>query len=197
MKRITWAIGLLVAFAAPGQSTPVPAITTIPASGDVSGAPGDTVGWGFQLTFSDPSNWVVLNDSYFTGAQVYGGYQDYIVSQFIVAGPAPESSPVTVNYVHSSSGLGEFDIYSFAPPGASITGNINVDYCIFSQDPNDPSFDPASFVTSGVASAAVDVTVPAAVPEPRTAFLLMAAIALALWRRFVTRHPAGNASSGS
>ena len=193
MNRITWAMGLLVAFAATGRSTPVlPTITTIPVSGDVSGNPGDTVGWGLTLTFNAPSDWVVLNDSYFTGAQVYGAYQDYVSSQFIVAGPAPESSPVTVDYVQGSTGLGEFDIYSFAPPGSSITGDINVDYSIFSQDPNDPLFDPASFVTSGVASAAVDVIVPPAVPEPGTVFLVVAAaIALALWRRIAGRGTAG------
>jgi len=56
---------------------------------------------------------------------------------------------------------------------------------VFSQDPNSPSFDPSSFVTSGTVSAAAEVDVNT-VPEPASMLLGGAGslmLALAAWRR--------------
>ncbi len=150
----------------------VPSIQALPST--VQGRPGTAVGWGLTLTYTAPGDWVLLNDSFFTGSPVYGTYKDYVVNEFIVAGPAPESSSVTVPFSSGTAGLGEFDINAKVPY-TSVPGNIVVDYSIFSQDPNSPTFDPTSFVGSGQASAAVTVNI---VPEPGTFALLLAAFSL-------------------
>lgn len=188
MKRITFCVGLWLggAFCALAIPSPIlPTITAIPSNGTVGGPPGTVVGWGVNVTFNDPSNWVVLNDSNFTGAPTYGTYHDYLPTEFIVAGPTPESSSVTVPFVPGSTGLGEFDINPTAPPGAPIGGNINVDYTIFSQDPNDPSFDPGSFVSSGTVPVSVTVLV---TPEPASwGLVLMFALPFVVFQRFRSR----------
>ena len=153
----------------------VPTITLIPLSGNVAGAPGTAVGWGFTLTFTNAADWVLLTGSEFTGSQVNGTYVDYLsepTAPLYVAGPAPESSIVNQVWNASSSlGVAEFDIFNTANPGL-ITGNINIHYSVFSQDPNSPTFDPGSvlvadaFVTD---QASVDV-----LPEPATAGLILA-----------------------
>jgi len=150
-------------------------IDTIPSSGDVSGYPGTVVGWGITLTDTG-SDWVVLNDSYFTGSQVNGTYVDYVASNFYVAGPSPESPTLMESWNSGTmSGLGEFDLNATAPPGLLISGDINVDYSLFSQDPNNPDFDPDSFVSSGTLSAAVQIQ---SLPEPASIGLVGLALPL-------------------
>jgi hypothetical protein len=116
-----------------------------------------------------------LNDSFFTGTPVYGTYKDYIANEFIVAGPGPESPIVNVPFSRPATGLGEFDINSTAAY-VSVEGNAVIDYSIFSQDPNSPTFDPSSFVASGQASAPVTINI---VPEPATVGLCLGAAAFA------------------
>jgi hypothetical protein len=70
-------------------------LTLIPTSGTISGLLGSAVGWGYDITNNEPTDWVVLNDSFVTGGLntgTYGTYVDYISSDFIVINPssAPE-----------------------------------------------------------------------------------------------------------
>jgi hypothetical protein len=151
-------------------------------SGAAGGLPGTTVGWGFTLTDTSTSNWIVLNDSTFIGSPVYGSYTDYVSSMFYVAGP---SSTLQVSWNKALlSGTGEFDIFATDPAGAVTPGTINVDYSVFSQDPNSPTFDPSSLVTSGTFSDPVQIEV---TPEPASWTLLIAAALLSAmlpgWRR--------------
>jgi len=193
MKRTIVGAVWAFALAAVAQAATL-SIETIPVSGNVSGVPGSVVGWGFTLTDTETDEWIVLNDSYFTGSTVYGTYVDYVASNFYVAGPSPESQTLNEPWNPSTSpptGLGEFDINATAPPGF-ITGDINVDYQLFSQDPNDPDFDPdTAFISSGTFSAPVQADV---VPEPATmavtgATLLALAFAIRRRRRGVVRPP--------
>ncbi len=188
MKRLSLVVLLAAALAALAYGDPTITISTLPLSGTVGGAPGTVVGWGFTLTDTFPDQWVILNDSSFTGLQVNGTYVDYVVDNFYVAGPAPESSTLQVAWNPSlipPQGLGEFDLNPTALPGAPITGNILVDYQLFSQDPSSPDFDPdTSFITAGSVDAAVDINV---VPEPASIFLIGGSILLLAiafrWRR--------------
>jgi hypothetical protein len=163
-------------------------LTLTPASGTVSGAPGQAVGWGFTLTDSGP-DYIVLADSYLVATPVYGTYTDYIVNQFYLAGPAPESSVIVSPWDQSTqSGTGEFDLYSTDPVYSSFSGLINVDYDLFSVDPNNPNFDPGlDFVGSGTFSDSVTVNV---TPEPATWVLMFLPIAAMVFFGF-RRHPAG------
>jgi len=158
-------------------------------SGTVSGASGAVVGWGYDITNNDVNDWLVLNDSFVTGslnAGTFGTYQDYIASSFIVIDPS--SSTGDVAFSQGTAGTGEFDIDNFVPP-TTISGGISIDYSLFSQDPNNPSFDPNSFVSSGTVSAAAAVQV-GLVPEPATVMLTgfaLLPLAVAGWRRSRTR----------
>ena len=188
MKRITMAFLVAAAFAACAQPAPIPAITLLPSSG--SGNPGTAVGWGFVLSYTAPSDWVVLTGSEFAGSQVYGTYVDYLSlsnAPLYVAGPAPENSLVRQPWNSSSKpplGLGEFDINSTALVGVSITGNIVVHYSVFSQDPNSPTFDPdtSTVVADATLSEPVQVSIS---PEPASLFLISIALLpllLKCWR---------------
>jgi len=175
MKRTFSYILLAVSFAVGMQATPTPTITVTPASGTVAALPGGLVGWGFTLNYSAPSDWVILTGSEFTGSTVYGSYSDYLslaTAPLYIAGPAPESSTVTQAFNSSSQlGLGAFQFNSTALPGAVIAGNIVIHYSVFSEDPNNPAFDP------GVDTVVADATVTDAVktvvtPEPGASALL-------------------------
>ena len=185
MNRIVLVL-MAAAFASWAQAD---SLTLTPTSGVVAGAPGTAVGWGFTLTDTSPSNWVVLNDSTFIGSPVYGSYADYVSLAFYVAGPAPESPTVAQAWNQALQlGVGTFLIYATDPGGILIPGTINVDYSVFSQDPNDPNFDPNSFVTAGTFSDPVQIQV---TPEPASWILLMGVALLASvmpnWRRKLAR----------
>lgn len=194
MKRINLTFLMMAAFAACAVSAPVPVptLTLLPSSGNLAGNPGAVVGWGFTLTYSAPSDWVVLTGSQFTGSPVYGTYVDYLSlgnAPFYVAGPAPESATVQQAWSGSPLGLGEFDINSTAATGVSITGNIVVHYSIFSQDPNSPTFNPdtSTVVADATLTEAARVNVS---PEPASLLMMSAGLmplAWAGWRRRKTR----------
>jgi len=146
------------------------------------GAPGTAVGYGFTLT-NTTNDWIVLNDSTFDGgsaqASVYGSYTDYIVNQYYVAGPAPESAVVIAPWdQNTQSGAGEFDIYASSAYFTQIAGTVSVDYSLFSQDPNDPNFDPDSLISNGTITNAVEFE---ATPEPSSWVLMCLPLALLMF----------------
>jgi hypothetical protein len=186
MNRIVLVL-MAAAFVTCAQADPT--LTLLPTSGAVGGLPGTTVGWGFTLTDTSTSNWIVLNDSYFVGSPVYGTYTDYVSLAFDVAGPAPESPTVSQAWNQALQlGVGAFLIYATDPGGIVIPGTINVDYSVFSQDPNNPNFDPNSFLTAGTFSDPVQILV---TPEPASWILLtgagLVAAMLPNWRRKLVR----------
>lgn len=180
MKRIVFA-AFLTAFATCAYAAPV--LQLIPAS--AGALPGGVTGWGYDISNPDPTDFVVLNDSFVTGGLstgIFGHYVDYIASNFIVIGPGGDTGPVAFNR-GALAGVGEFDFNAVVPVGTHVTGSINIDYDLFSQDPNSPNFDPNSFVGSGTFSAAGEAVV---VPEPGAGALMgvaLMAIGLIVWRR--------------
>ena len=153
-----------------------------PINGALSGAPGDTVGWGFTLT-NDTDYLVVTGSDFCVGiiaspcSNALGTYSDFIGPSFVVVGPSPESSPVIQSFDPSTmTGLGSFLISSSALSGQSLSGEIVVTYDLYSVDPNDPAFDPiVDTISSGnqiTADASVTVAGTAAVPEPSAVLLL-------------------------
>jgi len=146
-----------------------PVFTLVPAT--ASGAPGTVIGWGYDIFNNDPSNFLVLNDSFVTGplsTGTFGTYVDYIASNFIVI--APDTDTGVVPFMQGSAGVGEFDIKTFVP-FMQIPGSINIDYTLFSQDPNSPTFDPSSFVDSATVSATAAANI---APDPASGALFLA-----------------------
>ncbi|HLK18831.1 MAG TPA: hypothetical protein VKT81_07740 [Bryobacteraceae bacterium] len=187
MKRTLLTVLFAAVIAASARAD---SLSLIPNSGTVSGQPGTVAGWGFNFTNSDPSNWVVLNDSFVTGSLstgTFGNYVDYIAPSpgLIVINPNSDSGDVAFSQGTPGSGTGEFDILAFVPP-MTITGGISVDYSVFSQDPNSPAFDPGSFIATGTVSATAAVDVASSVPEPASVGVAITTLMLAgipLWRR--------------
>ena len=172
MKRALFAVLSAGLFATCVHAAPIFQLT--PSSGIVSGVPGSTVGWGFTLT--NTSNFLVVTGASFTPASLYGTFQDYISAfNFVVVGPAPESSTVTQSFSSvNHSGVGSFIINSTAPTGISIAGSLVLEYSVFSVDPNDPNFNPDidTVIADATASAPADVNI---APEPASLFLTIAA----------------------
>jgi hypothetical protein len=165
MKRVILAV-VATAFAATAYAGPM--FTLIPTDATTN-VPGGITGWGYDIKNTDLANFLVLNDSFASGslaAGTYGTYVDYLASNFIVIGPNGDSGPVAFN--QGTSGVGEFDFNQFVPNPTHVPGDISIDYSLFSQDPNSPTFDPGSFVTSGTVSATAEASV---VPEPASELL--------------------------
>lgn len=99
-----------------------------------------------------------------------GNYVDYLAKEFTVINPGSSTGSVSFSRGAPGAGTGEFDIHALAPL-TTITGAINIDYAVFSQDPNSPTFDPGSFVSAGTLSANAEVEVTSPVPEPGSAGL--------------------------
>lgn len=175
MKRIALPF-LLAAFAAASFATTLPQITLTETPASVE--PGGVIGLGFTLTNNNPSDYVVLTGSDFTGTPVYGTYRDYLATgPLYVAGPSPESATITQPWNGSSMlGVGEFDTFATDPSGTTVAGSIDIHYSVFSQDPNSPTFDPGSQVGPPDNILAVPVTF---VVSPEPASVALTGIALA------------------
>jgi hypothetical protein len=174
MKPILPSLFLAALFAWTAQADPI--FVLVPSGGTISGNSGGIVGWGYDVTNNDPANWLVLDDSFATGSLAsgtFGTYMDYIASTFIVIDPSQSGG--TVLFSQGTSGTGEFDIDAVVPPNMVIPGSIGLDYSLFSEDPNSPTFDPSSLVTNGTVFATAQVNVnTTAVPEPGSLWFAVA-----------------------
>jgi hypothetical protein len=190
---------VLIALGGLAHADSVPTLTLSPPSGALTGAAGATVGWGFTIT--NTSNFLLITSSDFCVGPIaspcsnsLGTFTDFIASdQFVVVGPAPESSSVSQAFSASLfSGIGSFLINNTAHPGDSVLGQIVLTYDLFSVSPNDPNFNPiADTISNGnflTADASVSVAGATATPEPGTSLLvscgLLALLGLGAKKRF-------------
>ena len=113
-----------------------------PMNGSATGAPGDTVGWGFTLTNTDVDYLAVTGSNFDVGCQgcpgpsaTIGSYADFIGGPFYVLGPG-EGTTLTQSFDDGmQTGVGAFAISNSAPGGTVLNGYIEVDYETFSCDP--------------------------------------------------------------
>jgi hypothetical protein len=145
----------------------------------LSAKPGNTVEWFANL--SDPIDLGAGLSLVFTGSSfnvpcqgcapppaAVGTYTDLIGAGFVVLAPAGNccGDPQAV----TNEPIGIFAISPTAPYGL-INGFLEIDYALFSDDPNDPNFNPDTQTVNpdvrAFAAVAVDV-----VPEPGTMGLL-------------------------
>jgi hypothetical protein len=158
-------------------------LTLTPTSGDVAGAPGTAIGWGFTLTDTG-SDYVILDDSFLTSVATsgYGNYVDYIVNQFVEAGPSPESPTVSQTWDSTlQTGVGEFDLAASDSYPQNFSGTITVQYDLFS---GDPSLGASTDLGQSSITLPVDIQV---TPEPSSWLLLATGLAALMgfaWRKF-------------
>jgi hypothetical protein len=164
----------------------VPLLTLMPITGAISGAPGDTIGWGF--TISNDTDYLTVTSAQFCLDPVVtpactpptiGTFTDFISQfNFVVVGPAPESTMVSQSFdATAHTGIGSFTIDTGASAGSTNIGEIVLTYDLFSRSPNDPDFNPDTdtIETNQFLTANASVTVLA--PEPATWLLLGSTLA--------------------
>jgi hypothetical protein len=141
--------------------------TTQPAGGAVSGAPGDVVGWGYQLVNTDTDHWYVataLNVSSFSLGSPDASYFDFPILA-PGAGAAAGFDPV------SHTGLFGLQIFPFALPTQTETGTFGLVGEWWSGDP----FAGGAFLQDAdaiVVPLSLEVVQAGTVPLPGTAWLI-------------------------
>jgi hypothetical protein len=171
-------------------------LTLDPVGGDVSGSPGNTVGWGYTLD-NGTSDYLIVSDSNFceagqdplltTCSPTLGAstYTDFTSSNFILIAPGGTASasfdPGTL------SGVGEYSLDPAITSGSDV-GSITVVYDLFDADPtqgaaNQICADPDLGVCDFEVSAAAEVDVlggTSPVPEPANTGLLTGGFLVAI-----------------
>src|SRR5687767_5006020 len=99
-EMIRWVMSICVVFAAV-----------------MGAAPGDTVGWGYEIINDDPANWLVIS-SFNSDAFQYGSLNDFIFDYPIVA----PGATITMPYLAGLQGLAEFTWDVTAPAGFTNSG---------------------------------------------------------------------------
>ncbi len=187
-------LGVLLIIAA-AKADPI-TLTLLPAGGAVSGAPGDTVGWGFSLT-NGSDNYLIVANSYFCQAgedpffgactQTLGTYMDFIAWNGVML--APGDSRVEAYDGTIMAGVGAYTIDNAATPGSVDAGAISVVYNLFEGDPFVDGIPvDGDFEIFNTASVTVEDRLNP-VPEPATVLLILAPLAALIARVRVRREP--------
>jgi hypothetical protein len=176
IAKKAWCAGWVLCAALPALAQTL----TLTPSGNLTGASGSTVGWGFTIV-NPTLKWIEITSANFcegssgetsscTGPSI-GTFTDFI-SGFndIVVGPNPNSTTVSQAFkLTSDMGIGGFLIT--ASSGTTGTAQIVLTYNVFSVSPDDPSFDPDSDTVStdnfltAPASVAIQASTPPSPPS--------------------------------
>ena len=185
-KRLFWqpilVAGLFLFLTCPVSAGVVFAL--LPADGNVSGAPGSLVGWGYALTNTDPSNWFMstnLNsDSFSNGTPT-------LLFDFPIVAPG---GTVTEAFDSVNSiGLFELQWDVSAPAGFVNTGNFTLSGEWWDGDPLNGG---------GFIATAPDIALPysatvaqgsSTVPEPSSWWLCLSVLIAVACRRTLVRLP--------
>jgi hypothetical protein len=152
-------------------------LTLIPASGNISGAPGSTVGWGYTLT-NNTSEWIqtmnVSSDPFQKGTP-------NVILDFPAVAPDGSvtldfSLVTTASCAFTPCGLYELAWDTAAPAGFVNSGTFTVSSDFFSAEPGTPGA--VDLGPAPDASAAYSATVRGThvTPEPSGLFLLVSGL---------------------
>jgi hypothetical protein len=150
---------------------------TGPVGGAVSGLPGQTVGWGYQLVNTDTSNWFVpttLNASSLSIGSPDASYFD-----FPILAPGASANAAFDALLHA--GLYGLQIFPFALAGQSDSGLFTLSGEWWSGDP----LAGGTFLQAadGVQAAFLVTVAAEALPLPGSLPLLVLGMVLLLWRQ--------------
>jgi hypothetical protein len=171
------ALAIGVALLLPLTLVGAPTTLTLLPGPDLAGPAGGSVGWGYTLTNGDADNWLIVSDVSFSGVAAGDSFTDLMSGAFPALEPGGTRT-VPFDPANPTAGLGIYDIGTGYPLDALITGDIFVDYDLYSNP--EGTGDP---VGGSIGPIAVSITVnaeaPQTVPEPATGLLVAALLGLA------------------
>lgn len=187
MRLARWiAVATLVIGAPAVHAEPVTTFgfTLLPADGAITGAPGETIGWGYSLSNYSLTDWLLVG---FPSADPFvNATPDASVFDFPILAPGETR---VVAYTPASDGAFGSGLYQItwnetAPIGTIETGSFTLSADFYDADPFDfESEQIAQFLREAIPqtvtySASV-IPAPTSVPEPATLVLTGAGLALA------------------
>jgi hypothetical protein len=144
----------------------------IPPSGNIQGAPGSTIGWGYSIANQSSSQWLettLLNADLVQNATFDFSYFDLPIL-------APDTT-VTVTFdTVAFTGLAALTWDASAPAGFTNSGNFYLSAQWLNGDP----FGGGNFLAEADATAAYSATVSVATPEPSAVMTLATELILPL-----------------
>jgi hypothetical protein len=175
--RMMMVLGVLILLAAPAAVADSYTFSLIPADGAVAGPPGSTVGWGYSIINTSPSDWLVTtalsSDAFLNGTPA-------AIFDFPDLGPGVTGT-VPFDPI-APAGLFELTWDITAPVGFVNSGSFDLSAEFWSGDP----------LAGGVfVASAPDTLAPytaTVTPEPPTLVLLLGALtATGILRRLFAR----------
>ena len=161
-------IGLVLLFGSPSAyAIPDWSFDTIPATGEVVGTPGTTVGWGYTISNPDPVNWLFVSG---LSADAFENGTPLVLFDFPLVGPGTLSVP----------NEGVNGLFALTWDAVAPVGFVNRGTFILSADwyDGDPLAGGNFLQAAPERSAAYSATVTSpAVPEPASLFLLGSGLA--------------------
>lgn len=175
-------VGIMVFLAFPVSADVM--VSLLPSDGNISGPPGSTIGWGYSLTNTDPSNWFVSTN---LNADSFSNGTPSLLFDFPIL--APGGSVTEAFDSVNSIGLYELIWDPGAPVGFVNGGNFTLSGEWWDGDPlNGGNLIAAAPDVSLAYSATVTQGSSSAVPEPSSWVLFVSAISVMFWRRLAVRN---------
>ena len=177
MRLLTW---VLWAATIPALSAD-PLFTLDPLDGALVGLPGQTVGWGLTIQ-NETSGWLVITSATYDQTTSIGDFIDFVTPQFFLYALPPNETWTRAFNPAASEGFGAYVIDgSFALPGDTASGDLDLLFEIHSINPNGPDYNPLNDTVNGsqaLLSASVTYGTGAEVPEPASVAMTLAGLAL-------------------
>jgi hypothetical protein len=165
-----------------------PALILNPIDGVISGSPGETVGWGFDLT-ADPDNWTTIIGTIplFESNPGMGMFTDFMSPQGgPVGGALPANTPDWIQTFDANAftGFGGYTIDPLAAIGDSDIGMFLVQYEQFSDDPTTCG---QCFLASGEFFVDFTVNTVSPAPEPASSVTMLGGAGLVALAALIKR----------
>jgi hypothetical protein len=158
-------------------------LTLIPASGDVSGPPGSTVGWGYTIT-NNTAEWIqTMNVS----AHPFQNGTPNLIFDFPAVAPDGSvtldfSLVATPSCVSPPCGLYELTWDSGAPKAFTNSGTFTVSSDFFSGNPSTPGSVDLGPAPDASAAYSATVSSTGVSPEPSSLLLLVSGLGVLAFR---------------